>query len=815
MAARNSLEVYRSKRKFSQTPEPEGSDAKTAPGHLYVIQKHAARRLHFDFRLEHRGVLLSWAVTKGPSLDPAQKRLAVRTEDHPVEYGAFEGIIPSGYGAGTVLLWDTGHWEAEGDIDAGLEKGVLKFTLHGARLRGRWALVRMKPKRKTDRENWLLIKERDEHTSTETDPVESWTESVTTGRDMEGVAKGRASTRKTSLPAFVAPQLASPADAPPAGADWIHEVKYDGYRIQALIAGREVRLMTRNGHDWTDRYPAIAEALGALGARSAVVDGEMVVLDETGRSRFSRLAEGSAGGLTYFGFDLLELDGASLRSQPLHTRKDHLRKLIPASKGVLRYSEHIEGEGAEVVQAACRMDLEGIISKRQAAPYRSGRQKSWLKSKCIGRDEFVIGGYRRSDKSGRPFASLLIGDYDGERLVYRGRVGTGFTEADLDRLAARMKPLTQKSSPFAALPADARREAVWIEPLLVAEISYPEKTQAGHLRHPSFLGLREDKPASQVAGPSRKKVKTRTGINPGKEDKEKSLSVAGVKITHAGRVVFPEAGFTKADVAQWYAKAASQILPWLTNRPVSLLRCPDGIAGECFFQKHAGQLPKTIGRVPILEKSGATADYLVISDRTGLVQAAQMGMIELHGWGARADRIERPDRMIFDLDPDPAIGFDEVRRGAEEIRQILAQAGLTSFPMVTGGKGVHVVVPLERRQTWDDVGSVSRGIARSLAGAAPDRYVATASLEKRKGRIFIDWLRNRRGATAVAPFSLRARTSAAIAAPVSWQELDSLTRADVFTPDQAPGRLTQDPWKDFNGLRQSLSRAMVSVFGEF
>lgn len=812
MAARNSLDVYRSKRTFSQTPEPEGSDTGKPSGHLYVIQKHAARRLHFDFRLEHRGVLLSWAVTKGPSLDPTVKRLAVRTEDHPVEYGAFEGIIPSGYGAGTVMLWDNGSWEPEGDVDASLEKGALKFTLHGARLKGRWALIRMKPKGRTDRENWLLIKERDALASKDSDPLERWTQSVTTGRDLEGIREGRASSARTALPAFIPPQLASPSDAPPAGDGWLHEVKYDGYRIQVLIAGPEIALMTRNGHDWTRRYPVIAAAFGRLGVTSAVIDGELVALDSGGRSRFSDLAEPGPQGLTYFAFDLLELEGTSLRKEPLHVRKDHLRALIPASGSPIRFSDHLEGDGKEVIQAACRMDLEGIISKRRTSPYRSGRQKSWLKSKCIGRDEFVIGGYRRSDKSGRPFASLLVGDYVDQRLIYRGRVGAGFSERDLSQLAAQMEPLEQKSTPFAALPADARRDAVWIAPRLVAEISYPEKTSAGHLRHPVFLGLREDKTAREVRAPEEKSLRSRPAS---KDAGAETLAVAGVKITHTRRVVFPQAGITKGDVARWYAQAASHILPWVRHRPVSLLRCPDGIAGACFFQKHAGQLPKAIGRVALTEKSGAEQDYLVLSDRTGLVQAAQMGMIELHGWGARADRIERPDRMIFDLDPDPAVGFEAVKRSAVEIREILDGAGLTAFPMVTGGKGVHVVVPLERRQGWDDVAAVSRGIARSLAGAAPDRYVATASLEKRKGRIFIDWLRNRRGATAVVPYALRARPGAAIAAPVTWEELGALTRADLFTPDQAAGRLSQDPWKEAGAVRQSINQAMVSVFGEF
>lgn len=808
MAGQRSLEKYISKRNFSETPEPAGAERPPAPGRRYVVQKHAARRLHFDFRLEHEGVLLSWAVTRGPSLDPAQKRLAVRTEDHPVAYGTFEGVIPSGYGAGTVLLWDEGSWSPDGDVDEAIKKGVLKFQLQGQRLRGGWALVKMKPKRRSDRENWLLIKEKDAEASTEKDPVTVWSESVASGLDLEGIARGKS----IALPEFIPPQLAVAADAPPEGPDWIHEIKHDGYRIQALIEGETVRLVTRNGHDWTQRYPSVARALSALKLRSAILDGELAALDEDGRSRFSWLSEGSAGRLTYFVFDLLELNGASLREKPLHVRKAKLEALLPSNNATIRFSEDLQGNGAEIARAACRMDLEGIVSKRRRAPYRSGRHPSWLKSKCIGREEFVIGGYRRSDKKGRPFASLLLGEYSGDQLVYRGRVGTGFTDADLQKLASQMQDLTRTKSPFGKIPAEARREAVWLEPRLVAEVTYPEKTHAGLLRHSAFLGLREDKMAKEVTSKPSPRSKN---LAPSAATKENNLRIGSVTITHSARVVFPDAGMTKGDVARWYDLAAPRLLPWLNNRPISLLRCPDGISGDCFFQKHAGHLPDKIRRVKIREKSGDEADYLLISDKAGLLQAAQMGMIELHGWAARADRLDRPDRMIFDLDPGPSVSFDQIKVAAEDIRQLLTQVGLTSFPLVTGGKGVHVVVPLMRRHGWDDVGSVSRGIARSLAQAAPERFIATASLEKRKGRIFIDWLRNRRGATAVVPYSLRARTSAAIAAPVSWEELTTLPAADVFTPRLAPSRLEEDPWKDMQGHRQALTSSMITVFSEF
>ncbi|WP_035595736.1 DNA ligase D [Hyphomonas polymorpha] len=808
MAGQRSLEEYISKRNFSETPEPAGAEQPASPGRRYVVQKHAARRLHFDFRLEHEGVLLSWAVTRGPSLDPADKRLAVRTEDHPVAYGTFEGVIPSGYGAGTVLLWDEGSWIPDGDVDEAVKKGVLKFQIQGQRLRGGWALVRMKPKRRSDRENWLLIKEKDAEASTDKDPVAIWSESVASGLDLEGIAKGKSH----ALPEFIPPQLAVAVDTPPEGPDWVHEIKHDGYRIQALIQGKTVRLMTRNGHDWTQRYPPVARALSALGLPSAVLDGELVALNDAGRSDFSQLSNGAAERLTYFVFDLLEFDGASLREKPLHVRKKKLRAILPSDGVTVRFSEDLQGDGAQIARAACRMDLEGIVSKRRGALYRPGRHSSWQKSKCIGRDEFVIGGYRRSDKKGRPFASLLLGEYEGDQLIYRGRVGTGFTDTAMEQLAGRMEGLRRTKSPFSNIPSEARRDAVWLEPRLVAEVTYPEQTAAGLLRHSSFMGLREDKMAKEVGrqpAPRSKKAPL-----PGATAKD-TLEIEGVSVTHATRIVFPNAGLTKGEVARWYDLAAPRIIPWLSNRPVSLFRCPDGISGECFFQKHAGHLPDKIRRVSIREKSGSKADYLLINDKAGLLQAAQMGMIELHGWAARADRLDRPDRMIFDLDPDPSVSFDQVKGAAEDIRQLLDQVGLASFPMVTGGKGVHVMVPLMRRHGWDDVGSVSRGIARSLAQAAPERFIATASLEKRKGRIFIDWLRNRRGATAIVPYSLRARTSAAIAAPVTWKELATLPASDVFTPELAPSRLKEDPWKDIAGHRQALTSSMITVFSEF
>jgi bifunctional non-homologous end joining protein LigD len=797
--ARDHLADYRRKRDFRHTPEPRGG-ARPKSGHLYVIQKHDASRLHYDFRLQLNGVLKSWAVPKGPSMDPGEKRLAVMTEDHPVEYGTFEGVIEEGYGAGTVMLWDRGSWTPKGDAEDGLAKGHLKFTLKGERLKGAFALVRMTGERNKGKENWLLIKERDDEAS-EDDPLEDWPDSVSTGRAMAEIARGpavwKAGAGKTERPRFVAPELATLRQDPPEGAGWLHEIKYDGYRIIALIETGHARLITRNEKDWTERFRPVATALGRLKVDEAVLDGELVALDGKGRSDFGllgRYAETGKGQLYYYVFDLLHLDGEDWRTRPLSERKARLERLMKGLKRPLRFSHHIEGAGDHVIATACKMNLEGIVSKKASSKYRSGRGVDWIKSKCIGRDEFVIGGYRRSDKKGRPFASLLLGEYVDGALNYRGRVGTGFDEALFDDLGPKLEHSARKTSPFAATPPEARRQVVWTQPRYVAEVAYTERTADGRLRHPSFLGLREDKEARQVTA---------------KPDK---AEFCGVTLTHPDKVMFEGQKVTKRVIASYYATHAARILPFLAGRPVSLLRCPEGEGQSCFFQKHHNaSIPNVLEAIEIAEVKGRKQPYILITNAAGLVAATQIGTLELHIWGARADKLERPERIVFDLDPDPLVPFSRVRDAAGEVRDRLEALGLRSFPLLTGGKGIHVVAPITRRRGWDEVKQFCRGLARRMAEEDAGAYVATASKEKREGRIFIDWLRNGRGSTAIAPYSLRAHEGAPVAVPVSWTELQGIERSAAFRLADMDARFkAPDPWRDYAGVRQSITGQALS-----
>lgn len=819
------LDVYRNKRDFSRTPEPAGV---TGPGRgkigkplHFMIQKHAATRLHFDLRLEVDGVLKSWAVTRGPSLDPAEKRLAVRTEDHPMEYARFEGVIPEGYGAGTVLLWDRGDWLPHGDPASDLEKGALSFELRGQRLKGAWSLVRMKTeagkRRKSTRENWLLIKKDDTFADPATDPVEIWTESIVSGRDLSQIERGvsprknKQPSKRHPFPEFIPPQLATPADKPPTGPDWIHELKLDGYRIQALMSDGETKLLTRNEKDWTGRYPAIATALAGLDADEAVLDGELVALTQDGRTSFSQLQamqEGrSDAQLVYFAFDLLHLNGRSLRSVPLVRRKEQLKALLASTGETLRFTDHILGNGPKIVANACQLGVEGIISKKAAGRHRAGRSSAWLKSKCIGRDEFVIGGYRRSGRKGRPFSSLLLGEFRNGQLEYRGRVGSGFSDDVLARLAGRLDALKQDESPFRRLPASARQDAVWVEPVLVAEIAYGERTPSGQLRHPVFQGLREDKAAKDVNAPGARRR------NPGAPKRTDRADVGGVTISHPDRPVLVSA--TKLDVAQYVSDLAPHILPFLAGRPVSLVRCPQGAGGKCFFQKHtSASTPRAYDSIALAQSNGTQADYILINTPAALISAAQSGVLEFHPWGARADRLERPDRLVIDLDPDESLPFAAVRDAAREIRDVLESAGLLSFPLLTGGKGIHVVAPLSRRQDWRAVKAAAQGMAQHLAKARPDTYVATMSKQARKGRIFIDWLRNERGATAICPYSLRARTGGPVATPVTWRELSRASAADIYTISNIRSRLAKlrsDPWEGYHEIRQAIAAPVLRI----
>ncbi|WP_121062598.1 DNA ligase D [Chachezhania antarctica] len=784
------LEEYRKKRDFDVTPEPRAELVEAGGDKLgFTVQKHDATRLHYDFRLEWQGALLSWAVTKGPSADPSEKRLAVRTEDHPVAYGDFEGTIPKDqYGGGTVMLWDTGWWEPLHDPAEGLKEGKLHFRLHGARMKGGWALVRMRRKSGEKRKNWLLIKERDDFAGRSADAlINKHRTSVLTGRAMRAIASDKPAATPVKhtkkLPRFQKVQLATLKDAPPKGDGWQHEAKFDGYRCLIAVGKGGVRLYTRNGKDWSDRFGALCDSVAALDCDAALIDGEVIA--GGGGGDFSTLQTALKAGdpLTYYAFDCLHLNGKDLTDKPLKERREALESLFDGQppRGAMRLSPIIEGDGAEALAAMCDADGEGIVSKRRDATYRGSRSRSWIKSKCIRRAEFVIAGWSPSDKKGRAFSSLLLGSYEGDTFTYRGRVGTGFDEDDLNRLAKTMNRFARKTAPFdGALPSETKG-AKWVTPHLVAEVEYTEFTSEGRIRHGVYKGLREDKEAGEVS------AKAEAETDGGDEQ------IGGVRVSSTGRIVYPDARLTKGDVARHYEKVSDRMLSHLADRPLSLLRCPDGIADDCFFQKHAGKgFPDAVKSLPIEEKDGGTEEYMYVSTAEGLIGAAQMGTLEFHIWGSRRDRIERPDRMVFDLDPDEGLDFDAVKQAAQEVREGLEACGLNAVPMVTGGKGVHVIVPLRRISEWETVKYFSRTFAAIMADRDPDRYTATMSKSKRKGRIFIDWLRNERGATAVAPYSLRARPGAAVAVPVTWDELADLDRPDGFGPGDMDDRLSRD-----------------------
>mgnify|MGYP000365610509 CR=1 FL=1 len=816
------LADYVARRDFSRTAEPSGSaSGKRSDRPVFVVQKHDATRLHYDFRLEWDGVLLSWAVTRGPSADPSAKRLAVRTEDHPLDYGDFEGTIPKGeYGGGTVMLWDHGWWAPQEDFEQGLADGKLKFVLHGDRMKGGWALVRMRRKKGEKRENWLLIKEHDAFEEDDEDALtERYATSVASARAMDEIAAGKkpksraktASRRKEesrdfslARPRFRKLQLAKLTDTVPAGDNWLHETKFDGYRCLAALGKGGVRLYTRSGLDWTDRYTGLPEAFAALDCENALIDGEVISPDPGKGSPFSALQRNLEQGraVLFMAFDLLELNGGNLTKKPLADRKALLEQLLSGRpKGSpIRYSEHVRGNGAKVFEAVRKAGGEGIISKAADGKYSGTRSGSWLKIKAKRRQEFIVGGWSPSKAKGRPFASLLVGSRENGKLHYRGRVGGGFGEDALDAVWKKLETRGRKTSPFEDTPSDVASSAKWVTPDLVIEVEYAELTDQDMIRHGVFQGLRDDKEASMV---KLEKPESESGDAP---------DFLGVRISSAGRVVFPDAGCTKGDVAAYYAAAAERMLDLAGDRPISLLRCPDGRDGDCFFQKHAGKgFPSQIGSIDIKESSGKTEPYMVITEQAGFVAAAQMGAIEFHIWGSRADNLEKPDRLVFDLDPDEGLGFGDVRKAASDVRELLAEIGLDSVPMVTGGKGVHVIVPLSRIAEWDTVTVFARTIATYLAGRKPDRYVATMSKAKRKGKIFVDWLRNDRGSTAIAPYSVRARQGAPVAVPVTWDELKTIKSANCFGMAEARDRLKRPcPLQAATG-RQSISKSVVKA----
>jgi bifunctional non-homologous end joining protein LigD len=827
-----SLATYQAKRDFSVTSEPKAKRAKSQ-GDRFVVQKHNARRLHYDLRLELDGVLKSWAVTRGPSLVPGEKRLSVHTEDHPLQYIDFEGVIPAGqYGGGTMIVWDQGRWIPEGDPHADYARGRLTFTLEGERLKGKWHLVRTRGKPGEKNEQWLLLKSDDEAARTSEDPdiLEEETTSLKSGRTSEELAsqgeirvdhaarekvvEARASkprrptkvagAKKGILPAFVEPALAQLVESAPKGGNWLHEIKLDGYRMQARIDGGQVQLLTRKGLDWTAKFKPVANALKALKIPSALLDGEIVVEDEAGISSFSALQQelkGKGERFVYYVFDLLYLDGEDLRKATLADRKAALRLLFDdlPQGGAIRFSDHLEEDGATLVRHACRMGLEGIISKRADQPYRSGRGDDWVKSKCTLRQELVIAGYLPSSASKKAVGSLVMGVYEAGKLIPVGRVGTGFTAEVAGALYKTLTSIEIKASPFAGkLPTAASRGVKWVRPELVAEVEFRGWTHDGMVRQGSFQGLREDKDPREVVREAA--VQSPSDAGPGATILEKT------HLTHPDRVLWEDEGITKLGLAEFYTEIADWILPHVVNRPLSLLRCPGGSQKECFFQKHAwaGLDEDLIQRVRVGDD-----DAVAIQDLAGLLALVQAGVLEIHPWGSTLRNPEKPDRLVFDLDPGEGVGWDAVVQGAIDVGDYLHDLNLESFVKTSGGKGLHVVVPIRPEASWDEAKAFAAGVAAAMTKASPALYTDTMAKKARTGRIFIDYLRNGRGATTVAAYSTRARVGAPVSTPLAWQELPTIRSGNQYRIGNLAARLSHlqdDPWAHFGDVDQVVPR---------
>ena len=804
------IETYNRKRDFTKTKEPKGRRLKGS-GDSFVVQKHEASRLHWDFRLELDGVLKSWAVPKGPSIDPGENRLAMRTEDHPLDYGSFEGTIPKGeYGGGTVMLWDVGRWVPDPRKDPAktIEEGHLHFTLEGERMKGEWVMFRLKPKPGEKAEPWMLKKVTDEYADADHGDslVDDCVTSVTTGRTMAEIAagediwrsnrdgqKGGRGKKKSSKapPPFQEPQLATLVDEVPPGDSWVHEFKYDGYRLLLAVGDGVATAWTRNGKDWSDKFKALVKAASKLPA-GCLIDGEAVAVDENGKPNFqllqSTLKEQRGANLVFYAFDLLVDRGEDIKKLPNIVRKDRLASLLAGTSGPILYGDHIVGRGEEMFKEVCKLGGEGIISKKASATYSGTRSGNWLKIKCIRRQEFVIIGWSESDKR-IGFRSLLLAAKENRKLAYVGKVGTGFNASSIEDLMKRMKPLAVDEGPVEVPRAD-RKGAHWIKPRLVAEIAFGEFTDDGILRHPSFIGLREDKPASQVVVEAVKHTKSVTKMamtkttkaTKAKKAKRSTAEDFGIEISSPERVIFPELGLTKKDLADYYATVEPLIMIDAADRPMTVIRCPGGRTGECFFQKHdKGTFGPHVKPIPIEEKDGHFEDYLYFDDIRGLLACVQMGTIEFHGWGSKIDKVECPDRLVFDLDPDLGLDFDKVKAAAVRLRELLEELGLESFPLLSGGKGIHVVVPLDASRDWPTVKSFADRFSRAISEAEPQTFTANIRKVQRKGRIFLDWLRNQRGATAVMPYSARAREGAPVAAPVTWAELGKYESGHHFS----------------------------------
>lgn len=817
------LKNYNQKRNFNKTAEPEGRTEKPGVRLKFAVQHHIARREHYDLRLEWDGVLLSWAVPKGPSYNTKDKRLAVHVEDHPIEYRNFEGAIPKGeYGGGVVMLWDEGYWEPQFDVEEGLAGGSLKFELKGRRLKGKWALIRLKPGEGEDPDkNWLLLKEKDEYAQI-SDGISDFTTSIRTGRAMNEIETGAESKISVLRNPFTNTgiQLAKLVNKVPEEKDWLYELKYDGYRIIAYVENNAARLITRNGHDFTARFKSVADSLTDWAeGRAMVLDGEMVITNSQGKTDFQALQNymKNPGGkrLTYIAFDLLALDGADLRGEQLIKRKAQLEALLKEAPDTIHYSRHVTGDGKNSFIAACQAGMEGIVGKKPDSVYSGTRNGDWIKLKCDTRQEFVIGGFTLTEKKLTGISALLLGVYEGRELIYAGRAGTGFTEKIMRELEKEFEDIKRENSSFRLAPKPkANEKLVWLDPVLVAEVKFAEWTEENQLRQASFKGLRRDKDPRDIKREAADKEISEDEKQKAElpaEETEKFMSasgnsiiIEGVTITNPGKIIFEAPKTTKADVVRYYAAVAQRMLPYVSNRILSIVRCPKGIAAACFYKKHPGPNSKGIVQIPLSENGGETEYYFYIEDAAGLIFEAQMGTLEFHTWGSRANEIEAPDTMVFDLDPDEGMDIERVRQGVLDLKSVLDQLSLVSFLKTDGGKGYHVVVPLKPYCDWEKFHDFARRVAEVMEQKWPDRYTSNVRKEKRKNKIFVDWIRNGRGATSIAPYSLRARAGAKVSMPITWEELYKVAPDSVDMAEALKRIKSADPWIDFYKTNQRL-----------
>lgn len=851
-----SLTEYRRKRSFDKTKEPEpGKALPQGKRAIFVVQLHHASRRHYDFRLQVGDALKSWAVPKGPSYDPTVKRMAVEVEDHPVDYAGFEGDIPKGqYGGGHVAQFDHGVWATTGDPEAQLAKGHLRFELFGTKLKGGWHLVRSgKPAKQPQ---WLLFKDDDAFASdVEADDLLG---DVTAppSEDLKRAGAGKADKKKLTAVALpkkgrrkdwaqkasaltkakkakapegpFEPQLAKLGDMPPKGDQWVHEIKWDGYRILATIAEGQVRLWSRNALEWTSKIPEIRDAVAALGLKSGALDGELIAGSGT-KEDFNllqaTLSGERQGTLAYALFDLFHIDGIDIADAPLLERKELLQELLEGSSGHLAYSSHIEGDGESAYQLAGDRHFEGIISKRADRAYHGGRSEDWKKTKQLTSDEFAVVGYTAPKGSRAGFGSLLLAKPDPKHgWLYVGRVGSGFSDTLIKELSQLIGRAGGKT-PTAHVPTKDTdlRSATWFEPRFVVEVFYRGIGGQQLLRQPSLKAVRRDKDVADLAdsdrSPPAEKLTDAASLKPSRKTTKKpsagsSAKSAGEartppKLSSPTKIIFPDIKATKQDVWDYYTAVMDHLMPEIIGRPLSIIRCPSGTAKPCFFQKHHTAGLELVDSVRLKEDSGVNAHYLVVRDAASLLELVQFNALEFHPWGSHAENPDRADRVVFDLDPGPDVPFSEVKKAAVDIRKLLEQLELESFLRVSGGKGLHVVVPLNPGCDWDLTKRFAKGFAEALSQSEPTRFLATSIKSLRNKRIFVDYLRNGRGATAVASYSLRGRPGAPVAMPIAWSELSKLTRADAFTMKEVPEKLKRrrkDPWADINTIQQNLAR---------